>query len=115
VKEKPPPLLSDAEPTIAFQRSPQPAVKSKVDSLLPPGAEEAATAPVLHPSVNSPPSFKLPPHASAFSEINIAPAVAGATTQEKSLERAERKFWKNAILFGLSIAALLALFYWMAR
>jgi len=117
VKEKPPPLPPGSEPTIAFERSPPPVSKPKIDSLLPPGAEEAAVPPAMSgAAVETPPNFTLPSQGlSAFADIKVAPAIASATTQEKSLERAERRFWKNAILFGVSIVVLLLLFYWMAR
>jgi hypothetical protein len=117
VKEKPPPLPPGSESTIAFERSPPPVSKPKIDSLLPPGAEEAVVpADMSRTAAETPPNFTLPSQGlSAFSDIKVVPEIAGATIQEKSVERAERRFWKNAILFGVSIVVLLMLFYWMAR
>jgi hypothetical protein len=117
VKQKPPPLLPGSEPTIAFERSPPPVSKPKIDSLLPPGAEEAVVpAEMSRAAVETPPNLTLPSQGlSAFGDIKMVPEIAGGTTQEKSLQRAERRFWKNAILFGVSIVVLLMLFYWMAQ
>jgi len=68
--------------------------KPSIDALLPPGAEDQAEAP---PARATQPSFAL------------------QNTATRAAQRAERRLWKNAIMFGFFIVVLIVVFYFLAR
>jgi hypothetical protein len=120
-KGQPPLPPGDAsEQTVDFVR--RPAVKRPtVDSLLPPGAEEEPAAPPIGGSAPILAEFIAPqvgPREAARSLA--APAIATITTRPVTRtispeEREQRRFWKNAIVFGVLLAVLMVVCYLLAR
>lgn len=109
-----------SEQTVDFVRSAA-GRKPTIDSLLPPGADEEPAPPPLVGSGPIMAEFIAPqvgPRESArsLSERTIDTITTRAVTRTISPdERAQRRFWKNAIVFGVLLAVLMVVCYLLAR
>jgi hypothetical protein len=94
--------------------------KPAIDSLLPPGADEEPAPPPLvgsgpmlaefmAPSVGPRSTAELQP---PVIEMDTAGAVGQAISPEK---KAQRRFWRNAIVFGVCLIVLMAVCFLLAR
>jgi hypothetical protein len=123
MKEKGPPPLppGDAsEQTVDYVRSPV-ARRPTIDSLLPPGAEEEPGAPPVGPAAPMLAEFISSP----VGPREIARSLTGPTIDTVATrpaartispeERAQRRFWKNAIVFGVCVVVLLVVCLLLAR
>jgi hypothetical protein len=117
----PPPLPGDTnERTVDYGRGSN-ARKRSVDSLLPPGADEepgppplAGSAPMLAefiaPQVGPRESVR-PLVVPEIDTIATQPVGRGISTEEK----AQRRFWKNVVVFGVCLVALMIVCFLLAR
>jgi len=123
MKEKGQPPLppgDTGEQTVDYARGPV-ARKPTIDSLLPPGADEEPAPPPLVGTGPILAEFIAPevgPREAARSLS--APAIDTLTTRPappaiSAEERAQRRFWKNAIVFGVCLAALMVVCWLLAR
>jgi hypothetical protein len=120
-KGQPPlPPGDTSEQTVDFVRSPA-AKPATIESLLPPGADEEPAPP---PLVGPGPIFaesiapQVGPRGSA--RHLSAPVIDTITTRPirqaiSPEERAQRRFWKNAIVFGVLLVVLMVVCYLLAR
>src|SRR5438552_17039789 len=121
-KAQPPLPPGDAsENTVDYARSPV-VRKPTIDSLLPPGAEtEPAAPPVGTASQAVAPRFVVPQVAAPYAtQLQSAPPIVtdskrAATRALLPEEKAQRRFWKNAILFGFFVVVLMVVCYLLAR
>ena len=120
-KGQPPLPPADAsEQTVDFVRSPA-AKPAAIDSPLPPGADEEPAPPPLVGSGPILAEFIAPqvgPEASA--RPLSAPVINTITTRPvrqavSAEEKAQRRFWKNAIVFGVLLVVLMVVCYLLAR
>jgi len=123
MKEKgQPPLPPDdsSEQTVDFVRR-QELERSTVDSLLPPGADEEPAPP---PMVGSGPIM------AEFIAPQVGPREVGRSLDAPAIdtgvtrlmartispeEREQRRFWKNAIVFGVLLVVLMLVCWLLAR
>src|SRR5207247_1736794 len=107
-KVQPPPPPGDAsEQTVDYARGPV-AQKSSIDALLPPGAEsEPAPPPVReteHGAFRSPAaSFRHPTSVERQAPSIIADCQQPQAPKLSPEEKAQRRFWKNVIVFGVCL------------
>ncbi len=122
MKERGPPLPpgEDSEQTVDFVRGAA-GRKPTIDSLLPPGADEEPAAP---PLVGSGPILAefIAPQVGPRDSIRslAAPEIDTLTTRPvaKTIspeEKAQRRFWKNVIVFGVLLLVLMVVCYLLAR
>ena len=122
MKEKGPPLPPDdaGEQTIDFVRR-QNLKRPSVDSLLPPGADEEPAPPPLVGSGPMMAEFIAPQVGPREAARSLeAPAIDTLSTRTVARtispeEREQRRFWKNAIVFGVLLVVLMVVCWLLAR
>ena len=121
-KAQPPHPPGDAaEKTVDYVYN-QVSRKPTIDALLPPGAETEPAPPPVGASVPAAAAgFVVPqlaPREATHAQLSSPFVTDSKRTTAPTIspeERAQRRFWKNAILFGFFVVVLMAVCYLLAR